>query len=663
MLSQSYYPFEEHEVDSLLQLLPELTGEKRIDAMNRLGGLYTRHFPEKCISISQEALHLSREQSYLRGEALANFNLGIIYHFLGNYALSTGSLYSAYQIFNELNPSKEQGLNAYLLGINLYITQTNTEKGLRLIQESIRIFDELGAEREKGLTQLHLSALWRWEHRYNDALRLNDSACLLLIEKNLGRSIDKGIAIECRGDILRDTGNVRGAIDLYLKGIKYYDTTRIEDQALNAQACNTLGKDYLNSGKPDSALWFFRKGINIGKSIGNVYNQMVNFRSLGNYYLNESKTGPAVACFDSALYYLNIADSSGYYYLNEKYRSYVSYSFELYFPSPVSFKRNSVRLWKISVYKNLITIYRAKGEDKKAIEIYELKDAIEDSVNVYNMNTRLKEIAARYETEQKDRQIELLSKKNQLREIQVKQSRYALFGLAGMVILVVIIALLFIRQNRLQSHQQNMLLQQKLFRSQLNPHFIFNSLASIQNIIISDEPDKASRYLARFSKLMRNILDSSVEELIPLEEEIDTIENYLALQKFRFTEKFDYYVEIDKDLDTGDILIPPMFIQPFIENSIEHGMKHKKEKGNIVVRFKKDGDTIILEVEDNGIGREKAQEKVAKDHKSLATDIIRERIGILNKKRRKKIGFRITDLKDSEGNPAGTQVQILIPIV
>ncbi len=661
-VSQSYFPFDEQKVDSLMQILPGLTGETRTDALNGLGELYARHYPEKSIGFSEEALQLAQEQSYVRGEALANFNLGTVYHFLGDYARSTGYLYAAHLLFNELDLSIEHGLNDYLLGNNLFTTRTNPEKGLRLVEESIRICDKLGYERLKGLVRMNLSVYWRWDHRYDDALRMNDSARLLFIEKNLGRSIDKGIVVECRGDILRDTGNIRGAINLYLKGITYYDTTRIEDLALKAQACNTLGKDYLNSGKPDSALWFFRKGINIGKSIGNVYNQMINFLALGNYYLTEGKTRPAVACFDSALYYLNIADSSGYYYLNEKYRSYVSYSFELYFPSPVSFKRQNVRRLKISVYKNLISVYRANGEDKKAIELYELKDAMEDSVHIHNMNTQLKEIAARYETEQKDRQIQLLSQENQLREIQVRQSRYVLFGLGGMVILVVIIALLFIRQGRLKSQQQNLLLRQKLFRSQMNPHFIFNSLASIQNTIISDEPAKASKYLARFSKLMRNILDSSVEEFIPLEEEIETIENYLALQKFRFPERFDYHIEIDKDLDTEGILIPPMLIQPFIENCIEHGMKHKKEKGNIRVRINRKGDALVIEVEDDGVGREKAGEMTAKDHKSLATGIIRERIKTINKNRKQKITLNIRDLFDDNHKATGTLVQIRIPL-
>ena len=198
----------------------------------------------------------------------------------------------------------------------------------------------------------------------------------------------------------------------------------------------------------------------------------------------------------------------------------------------------------------------------------------------------------------------------------------------------------------------------------MNPHFIFNSLASIQNSIINEEPLKASKYLARFSKLVRNILDSSLEELIPLEEEIVTIENYLALQKIRFPEKFDYTVDVDERLDPESIYVPPMLAQPFIENAIEHGIKHKDSKGNIRVRFKLNESKILYEVEDDGVGREKAQEilmKQDKDHKSLATEITKDRIRVLNKKLKTKISLSIEDLKNEKGEAIGTKVRFEIP--
>jgi len=208
------------------------------------------------------------------------------------------------------------------------------------------------------------------------------------------------------------------------------------------------------------------------------------------------------------------------------------------------------------------------------------------------------------------------------------------------------------------------LLQQKLLRSQMNPHFIFNSLTSIQSFITDRNPRNASRYLSMFAKLIRNILDSSTEEFVRLSDEITTIENYLELQKLRYADKFDYTIDVDEHIDDEAIILPPMLAQPFIENTIEHGFKYKDNKGKLKIRISSMNGFISFEVEDDGIGRERAKEvlyKQNKDHKSLATTITYERIRVLNKKLKRKIQLHIIDLKNEENEPSGTKVQIEIP--
>jgi sensor histidine kinase YesM len=150
-----------------------------------------------------------------------------------------------------------------------------------------------------------------------------------------------------------------------------------------------------------------------------------------------------------------------------------------------------------------------------------------------------------------------------------------------------------------------------------------------------------------------------VEEFVLLEDEITTIENYLALQKFRFPDKFDYTIEVDESIDVASYSLPPMLAQPFIENAIEHGMKHKNGKGHISVRFEKQNTGMNMIIEDNGIGREKAGDicrRVNKGHKSMATTITCERIKLLNKKCKNKIAMEIIDLKDETTEAKGTRV-------
>jgi LytS/YehU family sensor histidine kinase len=182
---------------------------------------------------------------------------------------------------------------------------------------------------------------------------------------------------------------------------------------------------------------------------------------------------------------------------------------------------------------------------------------------------------------------------------------------------------------------------------------------------VKQDDTKASIYLSRFSELVRSILHNSMLEQITLEEELKTIENYLELQRIRFPEKFDYSMIVDERLDAESIFLPPMLSQPFIENAIEHGIKSKESEGNIFVRFIYRNDTVIIEIEDDGIGREKAQEiqlKQNSDHKSLATSITQERIKVLNRKLKHKIKFEIFDLKDNQNQAVGTLVKFDIPL-
>ena len=164
---------------------------------------------------------------------------------------------------------------------------------------------------------------------------------------------------------------------------------------------------------------------------------------------------------------------------------------------------------------------------------------------------------------------------------------------------------------------------------------------------------------------MRQILNSTAVEYVSLEEEISSIENYLSLQKVRYRDMFDYTLEVDEAIDTETTRIPPMLAQPFIENSIEHGILHKGSKGKIAVCFKLENNQVLLVVQDDGIGREKAQELLKqhyKDHKSMATAITRERITVLNRRRKHKITFEIIDLKDEQGEARGTRVVFGVPV-
>jgi sensor histidine kinase YesM len=316
------------------------------------------------------------------------------------------------------------------------------------------------------------------------------------------------------------------------------------------------------------------------------------------------------------------------------------------------------------MYRNLFRIYQKKKNTSESLRYHILYANAGDSLQKLRKQRETMEMQVRYESEQNERQIEFLSAENEMKEFKLRQTRVFLFGLAGLAALIILLAVVLVRQYRLKERQNSLVLQQKLFRSQMNPHFIFNSLSGIHHFILHEQPSKAASYLSRFSKLIRSILHSSVEEYISLDEERATIENYLELQKIRFPDKFDFTVEMDEMLDPENT-IPCMLTQPFVENAIEHGIKDNSGRGLVSVRFMRKNWMVRIEVEDNGIGRAKARElslEQDKGHQSLSTSIIQERIRSLNKTLKKKITLDIVDLENEKGKPSGTKVILEVPL-
>ncbi len=207
-------------------------------------------------------------------------------------------------------------------------------------------------------------------------------------------------------------------------------------------------------------------------------------------------------------------------------------------------------------------------------------------------------------------------------------------------------------------------LQLKALRSQMNPHFMFNSLNSIKNYILKHETTLAAEYLSNFSHLIRMILQYSNASLISLEEELEILFLYIDLEKMRFKDTFDFSCQIDKGIDTKHIKIPPMLLQPYVENAIWHGLLHKKEDRTLNIKFIYTPNHVICEIEDNGIGRNAAQRlksKSASRYKSMGMGIIKDRINLLNSTSNLNIKIEVVDKSFLDGSPAGTLIKLFVP--
>jgi LytS/YehU family sensor histidine kinase len=208
-------------------------------------------------------------------------------------------------------------------------------------------------------------------------------------------------------------------------------------------------------------------------------------------------------------------------------------------------------------------------------------------------------------------------------------------------------------------------LEVQALRSQMNPHFIFNCLNAINRFILGHETEAASDYLTKFSRLMRMIMNHSRHSTVTLAEEIEMLQLYLEMERLRFKDAFDYRIDLEEDLDTDDIRIPPLLIQPFVENAVWHGLMNKEDRGSLLIRLRVEGDLLTCIVRDNGVGRKRAgllKSKSAEKHKSMGMQITAERMALLTGPDEAQPFFRIEDLYDENGAPAGTQVTLAIKI-
>jgi len=239
---------------------------------------------------------------------------------------------------------------------------------------------------------------------------------------------------------------------------------------------------------------------------------------------------------------------------------------------------------------------------------------------------------------------------------------------AFVILLITIAAISFVRKRerlKTQINKQYANIELKALQAQLNPHFIFNCLNSIQHFILVNDEVSASNYLTKFSMLMRKFLEHSKSNMVTLQDEIELLRLYVELEALRSRNKFDFRLQIDPELDIFNIEIPGMLFQPFVENAIAHGLLNMESKGTLLLSFGIEDNHVVGIIEDNGIGRKKAAEINAntyKGHASRGMDIIRERIAVLNYIENIRIELQVTDIMSPENEPAGTRVIIKIPI-
>jgi len=473
------------------------------------------------------------------------------------------------------------------------------------------------------------------------------------------------------GNIYNDQGDFSKALEDQYKALKLYEEINAKPDIANL--LNNIGVIYRKQGDYPKALLYQNQALQIREemgykmgiasslnNIGFIYHEQGNYpKALENYY-EALKIVEEIGDKKSIANLLN--NIGNVYFKQKKYQDALSYQTQSLSKAKEIGYVEGIK----ETEKSLSEIYEQLNDNSNALIHYKKYITVSDSIFNETKSRQIAEMTTKYLVNQKEKEIALLTNEQKL-----KETEYVSIVL-GLVLVAILLFVLYnryhvkqkliVEKKKLVLEKQLIEIEQRALLLQMNPHFIFNSLSSIGSLIYENKPQIAVKYLTKFSRLMRLILEYSLESAIPLIKEIELLKCYVELEQFRFEDKFDFNISVDPEIPNG-INIPPMLIQPHVENAILHGLNSKSGKGNLEIKIKSVNNTIVVEIIDDGIGREKAmQQRDVTKHKSMATDITKKRLEIINQNNSDNIiQSRVEDLKAINGEASGTRVIIIIP--
>ncbi|MDY0104588.1 MAG: histidine kinase [Lentimicrobium sp.] len=657
--AQVYYIPQNIDTSLLMEKLPQAKGEEKAEIFNDLAYYFRISDPERSIKYSLESRQLLKRKADEKLFLSSTYNLGLAYFHWGNYPLAVSYGLDALDLSEKFKEPR-MWLKSIDLLVLTYLYSNNSELALNYAFKAKHLLDK--SKSEVVTFDLLIKLGWVCKQTANYRLGIP-----YFIEAEKYAGLNDSIFPASRALNLFHLGTCYYELQKYDSALSFFKAADIIRKEKNLlifdRDLTSIGKCYTQLKQADSAYHYFLLSKKASESNGEEMNLADVYIELADYYNARGQV-------DSAVYYFKNAIVKGHWVAeNHSFFHEPQKNIDFWFLP----NQNVPDFYEVTGYKIVVKSHRklseillARGDYLGAFE--NLSKCVETEKLLTGINRRreVSELNTRYETVRKDQQIQTLEREMELKQTNISQSRYIIWGMVGLMLLSVIVFLLLLHQRNVKSEQNSISLQQRLLRSQMNPHFIYNSLSCIQSFILSHEPEMANKYLAHFAKLMRKILNSTTKELVALEDEIITVENYMELQKVRFPDKFDFVIKVDNALDTATLLIPPMIAQPFIENAIEHGIKHKETKGLIEINFRLNTGFFIYEIRDDGVGREKAKElQMNKEmgHKSMATTITSERLKAFNRKRNNKIAICIMDHKNETGIGCGTSVIFKIPLV
>ncbi|MBS1667380.1 MAG: histidine kinase [Bacteroidetes bacterium] len=681
-----------NEIDNLRKILPTLQDSSKVDCLNALSFQYVRLLRRDSAEYFQmNAYQESKALHYIQGIAAAINNKSSIYNYFDNDFLKSESFArESISWYDETANKKgiENAENNLFFSLmaqskfdEAYQIKKRQYEGSYRLKDTVNIHDALS-----GMGVIHFqkgnydSAFFYYHKNYQLALDKkneiwvsNDLIALGTLYRAIGdyptalnyyRTVfqtDNKETIQSRIDGSFETWTRMEFAELFALENEFdsawhyyslFDTTQIKEKDLRIYLAST-GETFFLQKEYKHSLQNLRRAL--------AMHQKLNDR-------NEIKR-----------VLLDIAKND--FELSNKAAAleYAKKSLE------ISLETNSLQFIR-DAYQIFYTVYDQLHQTDSAYFYYKKYIDIKDMV----VSDQTKGKFATYSYEEK---LKTLNAEKELQQQQIKQTaQQKLFLIIGISVIilsgVIIIRNVSLkRKNEVQLRKmaeaelqkqkiesqitevelqnQKTELEMQALRSQMNPHFIFNSLNSINRFILQNNRQQASEYLTKFSRLVRTILQNSQSHFITLESELEALDLYLEMEALRFNFHFTYTITHKEDLDISVIKVPPLIVQPFVENAIWHGLMHKEEPGHLFLGVEESEGLLVFTVRDDGIGRKQSSllaSKSATKHKSLGLKITSDRIAMLNKSNSYPSSIHINDLVHADGSPAGTEVIIKIPI-
>ncbi len=579
-------------------------------------------------------IKIASQNNYLEGESYAINQLGRSYRYASNLDKSIEAHFRALAIAEKADNNELRVLSLNWLGVS-YRRKDAIKTAIDYHQKALDISEALEVKsvhikRSINVALNSIGNLYQTLGQYDLAIIQFKRA--LELERELNNKLGLAINNQNIGDCYELKENLEVALEYYRKSLAYNED--INNNYGRVICKNSIARIYTKQGMPNAALVIFEPLKEQALKIGDNFITSSVLINTGDAQTAIGKYGLAKKNIEHGL---RLAEESN-------------------MPALI-----------IAAKRFLANLAESKGNYKEALKQHKEAENYENEIiNQRNLNY-MNEMILRYDSEKKNSEIISLAQEAELSKIRLRKNQTTI--LVAALTLGLIGTMLFIMYRKYHSDNEKKVLslEQNMLRSQMNPHFLFNSLNSIKLYIINNDKKNAVHYLNKFSKLVRRILEGSSLKEISISEELETAELYLNIENIRFSEEIKFKIDVAKDIDAEQVKIPSLVLQPFLENAIWHGLSSKEGEKRIWLNvYNYDSYHIAIDIIDNGVGRnasEKIKESRVLKRKSVGIDITTERLANFSKDYQNDFEVTIEDLTNDSGQPSGTKIILKIPTI